>query len=203
MRAVWLLLFAGLCAAEIVDRVAVNIGHHVITETEVVGEARMEAFLDASQPDLSDMNKRKVLDRLVEQYLIRRELEFTRFTPVADQEVEPLFQQTMAQHPGALPAGITRDQVREHVAWTLTMMRFIEYRFAPAVQISDQQIRQEYRRQAAAFLEKNKTPAPPIDQMRFDLEKLIRQRLVTSALDRWLGEVRTQTSIVYHEGYKL
>ena len=64
---------------EIVDRIAANIGKTVITESEVQHELRLTAFLDGVEPDFARDNKRKVLDRLIDQTLMRREIEFMRF----------------------------------------------------------------------------------------------------------------------------
>jgi hypothetical protein len=197
MRGVTLILVAALCHAEIVDRVAANIGLQVITDADVVNEARMQAFIDGAALDLSPAHKRRVLDRLIEQSLVRKELEFARFAPVPNEEVEPLLKQILAQHSNFAEYYITLDQLRAHVAWTLTMLRFIEYRFQPGVQISEREVRQEYRRRTAELREK-----PPLDELRPELEKIIRQRLIDAALDRWLGEARTQTTIVYHNGYQ-
>lgn len=202
MRTLVLLLAAVIGSAEIVDRVAANIGHRVITDADVIEEARVEAFIEGTAVDLSKENKRKVLDRLVDQALMRKELEFTRFAPVSDAEIEPLVQQTLARHSDPAGYGITLEQLRKHVAWTLTMLRFIEFRFQPSVQITNAQVRQEYRRRAAEWRAQHKTEPPPLETLRADIEKILRQRLVDAALDRWLGEVRTQNEILYHGGYK-
>jgi len=203
-------LMAALMSAEIVDRVAASIGQQVITDTQVVQEIRIQSFLNGEPVDTGKDNKRKALDRLVDQFLIRRELAFTRFGPIAESEVEPLvapvrarfasdarFRETLAKYE------INADDVRLHLAWTLTMLRFIEYRFQPAVQIGEAQITQEYRRQAMSWKRTHSTGIPPLEQVRGEIEKIARQQLVDSALDRWLAEVRTQNAIVYHGEYKL
>ena len=154
-------------------------------------------------PDFGPENKRKVLERLIDQTLIRREVEFTRFQNTGASEVAPLWKQLEERfREEGSKYGVTEKQVMAQLAWQLTLLQFIEYRFQPAVQVTNAEIRQEYRRQANAWREKNKTEPPPLDQIRGDIEKIVRQRLTDSALDRWLGEVRTQNTILYREGYK-
>ena len=198
------------CRAELVDRVAANIALHVITATDVEQEARITAFDEGVAVDISPANQRKVLDRLIDQYLMRRELEFTRFAPIADVETKPVLKQVRDRFPSedqfirALATyGVTAADLQKQVTWTITVLRFIEFRFQPSVQISAAQIRQEYQRRAAEWKDKNNTDAPPLEQIQTEIEKMLRQRLVDASLDRWLGEVRTQTEIVYHEGFKL
>jgi hypothetical protein len=195
--------------AEIVDRVAASVGSEVIAESQVSDQLRVSAFIDGATPDFSPENKRKVLDQLIDQALVRREIEFTRFPKPAATEVEPLLKQLKDRFPDenawrdALnKSGITEPRVLAQLTWQVMLLRFIEYRFQPSVQVTNAELRQEYRRQAGAWRQKNTTEPPPLREMQPELEKIVRQRLVDSALDRWLGEVRTQNAILYREGYK-
>ena len=68
------------CAhAEIIDRIAVSVGKSVITTSDIDRQIRVSAFLDGVKPDLSPANRSAIADRMVEQKLIRRELETSRF----------------------------------------------------------------------------------------------------------------------------
>jgi hypothetical protein len=202
-------LLAGVLCAEVVDRIAASVGRTVIAESQVRRELRLTAFLDGVEPDYSPENKRKVLDRLIDQTLIRREIDFVRFQMPPATLVKPQLEQvesrfrTKQEYRAALQKyEITEDDVVERLRWQLALLQFIEYRFQPAVQVTNSAVRQEYRRQAQAWREKHSTPPPPMEQILPELENIVRQRLTDSALDRWLGEVRTQNTILYHEGYR-
>jgi hypothetical protein len=205
-----LMLFAALLMhAEIVDRIAASVGNHVISESEVMEELRVTAFLEGSALDFSAEQKRKAVERLVDQELIRREIVFTQFPYPSESEIKPLYAQVRDRFPdeSAYKAelrkyGLTDGDVRGHLQWQLMMLRFIDYRFQPAVQVSDADIAAEYRDFGTKWRESKSSDAPPLEQVRDDIEKLARERLVDSALDRWLGEVRTQNSILYRKGYE-
>ncbi len=195
--------------AEIVDRIAASVGNRVITESEVMEEIRVGAFLDGSPLDFTAEQKRRAVDRLVDQELIRKEIVFTQFPFPSESDIKPLYAQVRDRYPeqAAYEAalhkyGLTDADLRQHLQWQLMMLRFIEYRFQPSVQVSDTEIASEYRDFAARWRESKKSEPPPLEQVRGDIEKLARQRLVDAALDRWLGEVRTQNSIVYRKGYE-
>ena len=204
------MLFAALLVhGEIVDRIAASVANHVITESEVMEEIRVTAFLDGSALDLSAEQKRKTVERLVDQELIRKEIVFTQFPYPSESDIKPLYAQVRDRFPDESAYktelrkyGLTDGDVRAHLQWQLMMLRFIDYRFQPAVQVSDADIAAEYRDFAAKWRESKKSDAPPLEQVRDDIEKLVRERLVDSALDRWLGEVRTQNSIIYRKGYE-
>jgi hypothetical protein len=203
LAAVELVVCCAAMRGDIVDRIAASVGHEVITDTQVADQIRVTAFIEGATPDFEHENKRKVLERLIDQTLIRREVEFTRFQQPAPAEIEPLWKQLEPRfNEKGAKYSVTEKQVMAQLTWQLTLLRFIEYRFQPAVQVTNAEIRQEYRRQAAAWREKNGTDPPPLDQIRADIEKIVRQRLTDSALDRWLGEVRTQNTILYREAYK-
>ncbi len=75
MRVGWMaVLMVALASGEIIDRVAANVGHNVITNAQVVEEIRVQSFVDNVPVDLTLDNRRKALDRLVDQLLVRREL---------------------------------------------------------------------------------------------------------------------------------
>lgn len=195
--------------AEIVDRIAATVGSTVITESQVLDQIRVSAFINGTAPDVSQANKQKVLERLIEQTLIRREIELTRFPRPTKEQVEPLFKEVKAPYPteeawheALARAGIAEAQLMNQLTWQVMMLRFVEYRFQPSVEVSSSQLRQEYRKQAEAWRAKNHTEPPALEEMKPELERIIRQRLVDAAMDRWLGEARTRTSILYREGYQ-
>jgi hypothetical protein len=79
---------AALAAGEVLDRVAVRVGAQVITESAVRRHLRMEAFVQNREPDLSAEARRKAAERLIDQTLVRRELELNRYPTPPASEVE-------------------------------------------------------------------------------------------------------------------
>src|SRR2546421_12734122 len=83
LMSLWLLLLAltMACRAEVIERIAVIVGPGVITESEIVREIRLTAFLNGDPLDFSAASKRKTAERMVEQRLIHIENEASLYPP--------------------------------------------------------------------------------------------------------------------------
>ncbi|MFB3829102.1 MAG: hypothetical protein ACE15B_20210 [Bryobacteraceae bacterium] len=192
------LLLGGAAAAEIIDRIAVIVGNRVITESEIEREIRVTAFLNREPPDLSPAARRKAADRLIEQKLVRRELELSRYPQPAPAEVEPLYRGLEVRHGGAAGLrkalenyGFTESALREHLLWQLTLMRFIDVRFRPGISISEQEVQEYY--------EKHLNGAGNLEQYREKIEQALTNERINQDLDRWLQRARTRNRIEYKE----
>lgn len=199
MQVALTLLLACIAGAEIIDRVAVTVDKRVITESEIVRQIRITAFLNNEQPDFSASSKRATADRLVEQVLIRRELESTRYstpapaaTPGYD-EIKRRFKNDAEYNQALERYVITDADVREALEWQATLLDFIEQRFRPGVQIPESEIRDYYDQHISV----NPGKLPDFEEAREDIEKILSARRVDNALDRWLGQARTQSRIRY------
>lgn len=122
--------------AEILDRLAVVVGNTAITESEVVQHVRLTAFLNGETPELSPAGKRRAAERLVEQELIRREISLTRYAEAGDGGVDSTLNDLRSRYPrpeqyqqALVDYGITEDELRAHLIWQMTVLRFTEFRF--------------------------------------------------------------------------
>jgi parvulin-like peptidyl-prolyl isomerase len=184
--------------AEIIDRIAVAVDKNVITESEVFRQIRITAFLNNEQPDFSPANKRATADRLVEQLLIRRELESTGYSSPASpsDSYEELLKRYKSQdeYRQALEKyGIQDADVRKALEWQVTLLEFVDLRFRPGVQIAPSEIKEYYDVQSTL----NPGKLPAFEQAKDDIEKILMSQRVDNALDRWLGQARTQSRIRY------
>ena len=206
--ALWCALAAG-ASAEIIDRVAVSVGNQAITASELRVEVRVVAFLNESEPDLSPASLRKAAERLVEQKLVRRELELSRYSLPPESEAEQMLEQLQKVRFGgnqqrfrqALERyGITEADVRRHLFWQLTLLRFIDVRFRPGIQVSDQEIQQYFEEQVrpvAAVAKPNGKVT--LEEYRDKIEETLTGRRVDQMMNEWLQEARKRTRIKYEE----
>lgn len=193
--------------AEIIDRIAVSVGSEVITIDQINDELRVTAFLSHTQPNLTADEKKKAAERLIEQTLIKREMDFTHYPLPALSDADPLVKKVEAEYPdrqtylNALASyGISEDNLRQHLWWQLTLLKFTDERFRPAVQITTAEIRQYYRRQVEKWQEQGAKEIPTFEQSRDAMEKALTEERVNQVMDRWLGDARTQIDIHFRNG---
>lgn len=201
-----ILFWMALClSAEVIDRIAVTVGNQVITENQIEEEVRVTAFQNATEPALAAAEKKKAAERLIEQTLVKREMDFSRYPlpqPAdADARLAGLKTALGADYAHKLEQyGIDEAALRRHLLWQLALLRFVDYRFHPGIQLPEQDVREAYDTQVTKWKEQGVAPIPSFEDSRPKLEQALVDRRTDQALDRWLGDTRTQIEIRYHEG---
>jgi hypothetical protein len=205
----WCLLLALLLIpahAEVLDRIAVTVGKHVISEGDVLVELRVAAFLDQKPAETGGESKRRAADRLVDQYLLLEEASTSRQTLPTKSDAQQLLDQVKAQYAteteyrAALTrSGITEAELSDHLLNGIRALRFTDLRFRPEVQLADDDLKDYYNTMAAQWRRANPAQVPTFEASRDQIEKLLTDQRVTQALDRWLGTTRSETEILYKE----
>jgi hypothetical protein len=178
--------------AEIVDRLAVAVGQQTITQLQLDEEIRVTALLNRRPVARDVETRRAAADRLVEQLLIRREMEQSRYPLPGQEDVDLYLEQIRTQNGGeaglakALAAyKLTESTLRQHLEAQLVTLRFIEYRFRPDADVSDEEIEAAYKGEAG----RNTT--------RESIRTTLMEARTDAALNAWLAESRRQINIVY------
>jgi peptidyl-prolyl cis-trans isomerase SurA len=204
-----LLLMLPAYGAELIDRVAVSVDLAVITESEITEHLRVQSLLEGTPLRLDGESKRDAADRLIQQALIRREIETTQYAQPESAQAEPMlaefklkrFDNDAVRYQAALrTARITEPELLASFLWQLTVLRFIEFRFRPGIQISSEDIREYYERQFLAdWRARSNDPPPSLADATAAVEEILIQQRIDNQLDRWISLTRTQVSIRYRE----
>jgi hypothetical protein len=139
MRHVLLVLalsFAAM-AQNVIDRVAVVIGNEVITESEVILEARLTAFFNGQPLDLSAAQRKAAAERLVDQQLIRSEMQIGGYPMPAETEGDAALRKYRQDNYSSVPSfraslvkyELTEEEVKHHLLWQAAALRFTDQRF--------------------------------------------------------------------------
>jgi hypothetical protein len=205
--AAWLALLPALAAGEGLDQVAVRVGAHVITESAVRRHLRMEAFIQNREPDLRPEARRIAAEQLVDQTLVRRELELNRYPLPPASEVEANVEEIRKarnEEAGAFARSLERygfsvEELRAEVFYEIALLRFVDFRFSPGVQVSEEETQQAYEKEVAPEAQRRNTAPPALEEERANIVKLLTYRKTTAALEQWLAQARQQVKIRYFE----
>jgi hypothetical protein len=191
-----------------VDRVAVTVANRAITESRIMDEIRLTAFLNMEKPNVDGAARRAAADRLVERILLRREIEITGFLPPRpDSDEDPLadikgrYLDDAAFQTALTVAQLTETKLRENIAEQTRLLRFIDFRFRPAVSVGEEDAKNFYQTEYPAFwmVLHPDMPMPPFEEARDEVDRLLVDRKVDAEMDAWLVTARAQVRIVYRE----
>lgn len=204
--AVAILALALSLAAEIIDRIAVILDSDVITESEILRQIRLTALLNGEQPQITPRTRRDTAERLIEQWLIRREMELNRLGVDARPAAEARYSEFRKRFAGEQSYlevlrshGLSDEDVREALLWQATLLEFIAVRFRPGVQVPEEEIRDYFEREIRPLAPTHPEARISYEEARPQIEAILINQRVDNALDRWLGQARTQTRILYNQ----
>jgi hypothetical protein len=192
--------------AEIIDRIAVTVDKQVITQSQLVEDIRTTAFLNGETPDLGPASKRSTAERLIDQVLIQREMELTKYPEPSPSDVEEILKQVKGRFAGeaayqaALKRyGINDGELRQALLRQARFLRFIDLRFKPEVQVEESAIQRYYDDVLRPAYVKRGAKPPSYDDARGECEDAVAAGLVDKRVELWLKDARTRARIVYQE----
>jgi peptidyl-prolyl cis-trans isomerase SurA len=199
-----LLLLPSVLLPEIIDRIVITVANQVIAQSQIDDEIRVTAFLNREKVDLSVEARKQAAGRLIEQALVKREMDLSRYPlPELSDAGESLrslqaMYSSETEFQNALQAsGITADELTRRLWWQLTLLRFIDYRFRPGIQIPAADVQAYYRRQVSEWEQKGTKPIPTLEESRDQIEEILTQRRIDQALEQWIEDTRKQVAITY------
>jgi hypothetical protein len=205
MRCTFLIALAALSlGGEILDRIALVVGQTVITESQLDEDLRVTAFLN-QKPVVRDRDARKAAaNRLIEQVLVRREILVTHYPPPSAAETARLYAETEKEYGGAIAieealarSQLTEAILKEHLELQLTILKFIDVRFRPDVEISEKDIGDYYKQELETWPKGHQGAPPTLEQSRASIVKTLSDERSEYALSSWIDEARRDANIVY------
>lgn len=195
---------AALGSAAIVDRIAIVINQRVITEVQLDEEVRVTALLNHQPIRRDQQTRRAAAGRLIQQELVRHEMELNQYPFPDAAQVDVAFAETARQLDGEetiekqLAAYQLNDAIlKEHLRFQLTLVKFIDFRFRPDVDISETDLRVYYNRELAKWKQSHTGAPPAFEASRTSIEKAISDERVELAMSAWVDEARRDSTIVY------
>lgn len=201
-----MLVSASIASPVIIDRIAIVIGNSIIKDSDIDRDLRVTEFLNGDPLDVSNAARKKAASRLIDQVFIRREIEVGDYPNATlkqtDEQLDKLKRQkfkTQAAFEQALRHyGISEIDLRTQLQWQLTILAFIDIRFKPAVQVTDEEIEKYYKEHAAA-LRREHPGKSTLEDLREGVRNIIAGEKENQQFFGWLDEQRKDAKIQYPE----
>jgi hypothetical protein len=209
MRRLFLLLMIASTSSAVVvlDRMAVIVGKHVIKTSDIDWDLRVTEFLNRRPLNVSSTAKRQSAERLIDQEIIRQEIVTGNYRRPPDSDAAALVNNLRRDRFGGSDVkmreelqryGITEDQLRAQLLWQLTVLRFIDERFRPAVIVSDDEVHAYYN-QHLADLRRQYPGDSSFEALEPKIRSLLEGERINESFNQWLEGARKRARIEYRQ----
>jgi hypothetical protein len=196
--------------AVIVDRIAIAAGDKIITASEIDQRIRLTAFQNREKADFSLASRRRTAQQLIDQKLIEREMDvghYPRLDVIGRKALLTDYEKMgYASDPVSLTKalaayGLTPEDLADDLGRQSDLLTFLNLRFRPAVQVTDQDIQKYYDENILKVEGKarQKAQAGALNEMRTAIQEKLTNARADKELDLWLQDQRKRTKIEYME----
>jgi peptidyl-prolyl cis-trans isomerase SurA len=199
----------GICrhaAAEVVDRIVAIVNGHVILQSDWDEALSFEALLtNRSIAGLNEDDRRAILDRLIDQELLRQQMKSAEFPHATDAEVAARVEEARKLYPQAASSDawqailsrfhLTEKDLDAHVRQEIDLMRLVDARLRPAVQIDSKSIEAYYRDQFVPQLKQSGSREVPLADVTAKIRELLTEKKVNELLVSWLQTLHSEGQV--------
>jgi hypothetical protein len=177
---------------ELLDQIAARVETDIILLSEVRTLSRYQILVDGkAESDAA------ILDRLVDQWIVRTEADTARFPRPADVEIargvehlQASFTSPEEYQARKKQSGLSDKEIERMLARQLYLSNYLDSRFRPAVQVTPKQV-EEFYQEVVVPRAKARNQAPPsLDASREYIQAALVQRGINEQSEIWLKESR-------------
>jgi len=193
---------------QVVDRVVTNVNGHVVLQSDWEQEVAFEAFANGRDPDSFTSAERKAaLDRLIDQELLREQVKPSQ-PPPADQvaarvaEVRKLNPECTTDESWRAKLqryGLTESALEKRLGNEIQVMKLVEDRLRPSIQIDQKAVESYYNEQLLPQLKKAGDHAKPLTEYFSRIKDLLAEKKMNELLSGWLANLRSGSHIAAPE----
>lgn len=204
-------LLASLCMlsisrAEVIDRIVAKVNGHIILQSDWDDALRYEALLSGKPLDqFTDDDRRAVLDRLIDQELLDEQMKSATFQHASEAEAQARVAEARKQYPEAATAAgwqamlhrlqLNQNELIAHVQLQIDLLRLVDARLRPQVQIDSKSIEAYYRDKFVPQLKQAGVGGVSLSDVSGKIRELLTQQKVNELLVSWLQNLRSESKV--------
>jgi peptidyl-prolyl cis-trans isomerase SurA len=206
LAAMTLLVWSRAYAGDVLDRIVATVNGHVILQSDWEDAIRYEAFMGGRLRDQFTMeDRRAVLDRLIDQELLHEQLSASDFHHATSNEIFQRLQEIRKLYAGSeteqgwretlARSGVSEDELKARVASQLDLMRLVDARLRPSVNIDSKSIEGYYNQELLPQLRERGEKEVSLAEVSPKIRELLTQQKVNELLTAWLQNLRSGSEI--------
>jgi len=184
-------------AQEVIDRIAAKTDTGIILLSDIRELQRYQLFVDGkSETD------EQVLDRLIDQSIVRNEAKTALFREPSDAEVKRSLDRLKRSfstpeefEDRKKQSGLTDADIERMLRAQLYLSSYLDTRFRASVQIDDKDIEQFYKTRIIPRAESRGQTPPTLEAARPFIQEALVRRAIDEQGDRWLKESRARLHV--------
>jgi peptidyl-prolyl cis-trans isomerase SurA len=191
-------------AGEIVDRVIANVNGHILLQSDWEQELALEALLNARSVDSFTSGERKAaLDRLIDRELLREQVRPSEAAPaglVAARvtEVRKLLPEAATDEGWRTVLqrrGLTQSALEKRLDEEIQLMRLVEARLRPSIQIDQHAVETYYHDELLPQLKRTGGREVALPEVFGRIRDLLAEQRLNQLLSGWLASLRSASQI--------
>jgi peptidyl-prolyl cis-trans isomerase SurA len=203
--AAWLLAVScATASAEVVDRTIAVVNKHLVTWSDLDEQMRFEA-LENERPlkSLTAADQRTAFNHLVQDWILRDQMQ--GMLPVSESDVDTRIAAIRdewkavgddAKWAATLERyGLSAQELGSLVANQVEILRFLEFRVRPMVQVSRQEVDDYYSTTLVPQLKARGETPEPEDQLSAKILQVLEEQKMNAETDKWINTLRSQSHV--------
>lgn len=182
---------------EVVDRIVARVENDIILLSDVRELKEYQELVDGKSESES-----AIVDRLIDQWIVRSEAQLSRFPEPKDEEIDRDVSGVVKTFPSAeeyearkKQSGLNDAEVRKIVTAQLYLNNYLDSRFRPSVQIDEKAIEDFYQNAVLPRAKARGQEPPTLDASRDIIQEALVQSDITEQANRWLKESRDRLHV--------
>ena len=192
-------------AGPVVDRVITNVNGHVLLQSDWEEEVAFEAFIDGRDVDsYTSAERLAALDRLIDQELLREQVRPTQSASEDDaqaklaevRKLRPDCTTDDKWHAALQRYGLTEAFLKKRLSDQMQLMRLVQDRLRPSVQVDEKAIESYYHNELVPNLKKAGTNVKPLTEVYAKIKSVLAEQKMNELLTGWLASLRSGSQII-------
>jgi peptidyl-prolyl cis-trans isomerase SurA len=193
-------------AGDVIDRIVATVNGRIILESDWDDALCYEALLNGrSLSQFTSDDRRAVLDRLIDQELLREQMKAADFQHASAADAAGQVAAARAQYPQAASAAgwqsllrqyhLTEQELAAHLQQQMDLTRLVDAHLRPAVQIDSKTVESYYRDKFVPQLRQSGAKEVPLSDVFSKIREVLTQEKVSELLVSWLRTLRSEGEV--------